>query len=127
VASLGSAVYVFGGLISGGEYTGTFSNAVQRISLPTGTTRIVGRLPTPLAHAMAATIGGHIYLLGGSAPGGPSDAIRRFDPATGRIVRAGRLAHTLTDAAVATIGHTVYLLGGISTGPLDTITPVQLR
>ena len=127
VASLGSAVYVFGGLISGGEYTGTFSNAVQRISLPTGTARIVGRLPTPLAHAMAATIGGHIYLLGGSAPGGPSDAIRRFDPATGRIVRAGRLAHTLTDAAVATVGHAVYLLGGISTGPLDTITSVQLR
>jgi N-acetylneuraminic acid mutarotase len=127
VAALGSAVYVFGGLIAGGEYTGTFSNAIQRVYLPTGTARIVGRLPTPLAHAMAAVIGGHIYVLGGSAPGGSSDVVRRFDPATGRIARAGRLAHVLTDAAVATIGHTAYLLGGISNGPLDTITAVQLR
>jgi N-acetylneuraminic acid mutarotase len=87
----------------------------------------VGRLPTPLAHAMAAPVGGHIYVLGGSAPGGPSDAVRRFDPATGTIARVGRLPHVLTDAAVATIGHTVFLLGGISSGPLDTITAVRLR
>jgi serine/threonine-protein kinase PknK len=127
VAALGSVVYVFGGLISGGEYTGTFSDAIQRVYLPTGTARIVGRLPTPLAHAMAAVIGGHIYLLGGSAPGGPSDAVRRFDPATGRIARVGGLARVLTDAAVATIGHTAYLLGGISNSPLDTVTQVQLR
>jgi hypothetical protein len=107
---------VFGGLISGGESTGTFSNAIQRISLPSGTAKIVGRLPTPLAHAMAATVDGRIYLLGGSAPGGPSAAIRRFDPATSRLSIAGRLPRPRTDAAVATIGRIVYLLGGISSG-----------
>jgi serine/threonine-protein kinase PknK len=127
VAALGSAVYVFGGLISGGEYTGRFSSAIQRVYLPSGTARVVGRPPTPLAHAMAAVVAGRIFVLGGSAPGGPSDAVRRFVPATGRIVLAGRLPHPLTDAAVATIGRTVYLLGGISSGPVATITAVRPR
>jgi serine/threonine-protein kinase PknK len=127
VAALGSAVYVFGGLISGGEYTGIFSDAIQRISLPSGTARIVGRLPTPLAHAMAAVIAGRIFVLGGSAPGGPSDAVRRFAPARGRTVPAGRLPRPRTDAAVATIGRTIYLLGGISSGPVATITAVRPR
>jgi N-acetylneuraminic acid mutarotase len=125
VAALGSSVFVFGGLVSGGEYTGTFSNAIQRVSLPTGAARIVGRLPTPLAHAMAAVIGRHVYVLGGSAPGGPSNAVRRFEPNTGRMTRAGNLPYPLTDAGVATHDGTVYLLGGISSRPLDTITAVH--
>jgi N-acetylneuraminic acid mutarotase len=122
VAAAGSDVYVFGGLISGGEYTGTFTSAIQRIDLRHGTARIVGRLPTPLAHAMAADVNGRLYVLGGSAPGGPSDAIRAFDPAADTTHPAGRLPRPLTDAAVATIGSTVYLLGGISAAPLETIT-----
>jgi len=112
VVPVANAVYVFGGLISGGEYTGTFSNAIQRISLPSRTARIVGHLPTPLAHAMAATVDGRIYVLGGLAPGGPSAAIRRFDPATSRLSIAGRLPRPRTDAAFATLGRVVYLLGG---------------
>lgn len=127
VAALGRTVYVFGGLISGGEYTGTFSNAIQRVDLPTGTARIVGHLPTPLAHAMAAVVGGRIYVLGGSAPGGPSAVIRRFDSVTDRISVAGRLPRPRTDAAVATIGRTVYLLGGISKGPLASVVAVRPR
>ena len=127
VAAVGNAVYVFGGLISGGEYTGTFSNAIQRISLPSGRARIVGHLPTPLAHAMAATVDGRVYLLGGSAPAGPSAAIRRFDPATSRLWIAGRLARPRTDAAVATIGRIVYLIGGISSRPLASVITVRPR
>lgn len=125
VAALGVNVYAFGGLISGGEYTGTFTSDIQRINLRTGSTRIVGHLPSPLAHAMAATVNGHIYLLGGSTPHGPSAAIRRLDPATGRTSRPGRLPHPLTDAAVASIGPTIYLLGGISHHPLATILPIH--
>jgi N-acetylneuraminic acid mutarotase len=125
VAALGNVVYVFGGLISGGEYTGTFSDAIQRIDLPSGAASVVGRLPTPLAHAMAATVNGRLYVLGGSAPGGPSDAIERFDPVHNQIRPAGRLPQPLTDAAVATIGPSVYLLGGISTAPLATITVIH--
>jgi N-acetylneuraminic acid mutarotase len=125
VAALGANVYAFGGLISGGEYTGTFTTDIQRIDLRTGSARIIGRLPTPLAHAMAATVNGHVYLLGGSTPAGPSALIRRLDPGTGRTSIAGRLPEPLTDAAVASIGSTVYLLGGISHHPLATILAVH--
>src|SRR5439155_14231104 len=127
VAAVANAVYVFGGLISGGEYTGTFSGAIQRISLRSGAATIVGHLPTPRAHAMAATVDGGSYVLGGSAPGGPSAAIRRFDPATGRLSAAGRLPEPRTDAAVATIGRTIYLLGGISSGPLASVIALRPR
>jgi N-acetylneuraminic acid mutarotase len=125
VAALGNVVYVFGGLISGGEYTGTFSNAIQRINLASGAASVVGRLPTTLAHAMAATVNGGVYVLGGSAPGGPSNAIERFDPKRNRMQPAGRLPRPLTDAAVATIGPSVYLLGGISSAPVATITVIH--
>jgi serine/threonine-protein kinase PknK len=127
VAAVGSAVYLFGGLIAGGEYSGTFTSAIQRVYLPTGKARIVGHLSTPLAHAMAAVVAGRVYVLGGSAPGGPTAAIRRFDPLTARINLAGRLPQPRTDAAVATIGRTVYLLGGISREPLATIIAVRPR
>ena len=125
VAALGANVYTFGGLISGSEYTGTFTSDIQRIDLRTGSARIVGHLPTPLAHAMAATVNGRIYLLGGSTPHGPSDTIRRLDPGSGRTSIAGRLPHPLTDAAIASVGSTIYLLGGISHGPLATILAVH--
>lgn len=125
VAALGNVVYVFGGLISGGEYTGAFSDAIQRVELASGAASVVGRLPTPLAHAMAATVSGDVYVLGGSAPGGPSNAIERFDPVRNRMQPAGRLPQPLTDAAVATIGRSVYLLGGISTAPVATITVIH--
>jgi N-acetylneuraminic acid mutarotase len=125
VAALGNVVYVFGGLISGGEYSGTFSDAIQRIDLASGAARVVGRLPMPLAHAMAATVNGGAYVLGGSTPGGPSNAIERFDPKRNRMQPAGRLPRPLTDAAVATIGPSVYLLGGISSAPVATITVIH--
>jgi hypothetical protein len=126
VVAQGSDVYVFGGLVSGGEYNGTFSALVQRVHLPSGPTQIVGRLPTPLAHAMGALLGGRILVLGGSTPAGPSAAILRFDPASGRTVRVGRLPRPLTDAAIATVGDSAYLLGGITTQPQSGVTVVRL-
>jgi N-acetylneuraminic acid mutarotase len=127
VAASGGAIYVFGGLISGGEYDGTFSDAIQRISLPSGTVTIAGRLPAPLAHAMAATVGGRVFLIGGSSTNGPSAAVSRFDPATGRLHAAGRLPRPLTDAAVAVVGRTIYLLGGISDQPTADVVTVHPR
>ena len=60
--------YVFGGLISGGEYNGMFTNDVQRVDLPTGSANVVGHLPFPVAHAMATNMAGHLFVLGGSSP-----------------------------------------------------------
>ena len=126
VVADGQNVYVFGGLISGGEYNGTFSNLVQRVSVNDQAARVVGRLPTPLAHAMGALLGGRILVLGGSTPAGPSAAILRFDPARGRVSRVGQLPYPLTDGAVSTIADNAYLLGGISTRPLAGVIAVRL-
>ena len=106
---------------------GAVEDDIQRIDLRTGSARIVGHLPTPLAHAMAASVHGTIFVLGGSAPNGPSSSIRRFDPADGRSHPTGTLSDPLTDAAVASIGSTIYLLGGISGAPLSTITGIEPR
>jgi N-acetylneuraminic acid mutarotase len=126
VVAEGDDVYVFGGLISGGEYTGTFSTLVQQVNIRTRSARVVGHLPTPLAHAMGALIGGRLLVMGGSTPAGPSAAILRFDPARGRVFRVGQLPHPLTDAAVATVGDSAYLLGGIGPQPLATVIAVRL-
>jgi N-acetylneuraminic acid mutarotase len=128
VAVRGNDVYVFGGLLTGGEYDGTFTTDIQRIHLPTGSTAIVGHLPTPLAHAMAAVLDGRILVLGGSTGASTSAAILRFDPARNRAFRAGSLPDPLTDAAVGTIGSTAYLLGGAGSNgqPLSTVVRVRL-
>jgi streptogramin lyase len=126
VVAEGDCVYVLGGLISGGEYDGRFSDLIQSVCVHHSSAAIVGRLPTPVAHAMGALIAGRVLVLGGSTPRGPSAAILRFEPATGRVVRAGRLPYPLTDAAVATVHGTAYLLGGISTRPLASVIEVRL-
>ncbi|MGI8712624.1 MAG: hypothetical protein ACR2NR_05445 [Solirubrobacteraceae bacterium] len=127
VVAQGDCAYVFGGLISGDEYNGRFSDLIQRVCVghPAAAV-VVGRLATPLAHAMGALVAGRVLVLGGSTPHGPSAAILRFEPATGRVLRAGRLPYPLTDAAVATVHDTAYLLGGISARPLASVIEVRL-
>ena len=126
VVANGDSVYVLGGLISGSEYHGRFSDLVQRVDIRDQNARVVGRLPTPLAHAMGALVAGRVLVMGGSTPTGSSAAILRFYPASGRVSRAGRLPHPLTDAAVATTDDRAYLLGGISTRPLAGVIVVRL-
>jgi N-acetylneuraminic acid mutarotase len=126
VAAVGNSAYLFGGLRFGGEYTGTFSRAIQRVELTTGQAAIVGRLPIPYAHAMATVRGGQVFILGGSTSAGSSSAILRFDPATGAVSRAGTLPEHVADGAVATIGDTTYVIGGINGGPLTTVCIVRI-
>ncbi|HUZ22089.1 MAG TPA: hypothetical protein VMU75_16135 [Acidimicrobiales bacterium] len=126
VASLGTSVYVFGGLLAGGEYNGEFTGDVQQVNLRTGSARIVGHLPAPLAHAMGSEMGGRLYVFGGSTPSGASRQMLSFNPAKGAVSVVGRLPGPMTDAAVATVGRTAYLLGGMSSGPLASITTVHL-
>jgi len=126
VTALGSSVYVFGGLITGGEYSGEFTNDIQQVNLRTGRTRIVGHLPSPTAHAMASEMGGQLFVFGGSTAAGTSRTMLSFNPVKGTVSVAGSLPQPITDAAVATIGRTTFLLGGISTAPLSSVTTVHL-
>lgn len=127
VAAVGNSVYLFGGLLSGGEYTGTFTRDIQRINVSTVRASVVGRLPAPYAHAMATVRGGQVFILGGSTPAGSSNAILRFDPATRAVTRAGTLPEHVADGGVATIGDTTYVVGGVNGGPLTTVCIVRIR
>lgn len=66
VAVSGGEVYLFGGLQAGGEHTGTFTPLIQQVDPATGTARIAGRLPYPVAHAKAVVLDGQV--LGESRP-----------------------------------------------------------
>jgi hypothetical protein len=119
----GHTAYVFGGEVLGRELVG-----VQAVDLRTGRTRVVARLPVPLGHAMAASVGDRILLMGGRVtPDRQTDAMWWFDPATDGFTRAGRLPHALSDAAVASYGHRVWLLGGEDPGVTDQVVTVTVR
>ena len=117
VAVVGTTVYVFGGVVSGPDYTGTFTVSVQSYNISTGLSKVAGTLPAPLAHARAVAFGDQVYVVGGSTPKGPTAAIQRFDPRTGGLSPAGNLPGPVADPAAATIGGTSYLAGGIAAGP----------
>jgi hypothetical protein len=125
VAVVGTTVYVFGGVVAGPDYTGTFSASVQSYNISTGLSKVVGTLPAPLAHARAVAVGDQVFVIGGSTPGGPSAAIQRFDPRTGRLTPAGNLPGPVADPAAGTIGSTTYLAGGIAAKPLTEIVTVS--
>lgn len=122
-AVLGHTAYVFGGEVSGREL-----DAVQAVDLRTGRTRVVAHLPVPLGHAMAATEGERILIMGGRVtPDRQTAAMWWFDPASGRFTPAGRLPTPLSDAAVATWGHRAWLLGGEDPVVTDRVVFVQAR
>jgi hypothetical protein len=122
-ARLGHTAYVFGG-----EVLGTELDGVQAVDLRTGRTRMVARLPVPLGHAMAATVGSRILLVGGRVtPDQQTAAMWWFDPATGRFTHAGTLPHPLSDAGVATSGHRIWLLGGEDPSVTDGVLTISVR
>jgi N-acetylneuraminic acid mutarotase len=122
-AVAGHTAYVFGGEVNNAELS-----AVQAVDVRTGHTRVVAQLPVPLGHAMAATVGTRILLMGGRVtPDQQTDAMWWFDPASGRFTRAGRLPHPLSDAAVTSSGPRVWLLGGEDPSVTDSVVFVNVR
>lgn len=127
VAVVGNDAYLFGGLLSGGEYSGSFTADIQQVNMTTGRARVVGALPYPVAHAKATVLDGQVLVVGGSTPSGPTADILRFGPAEHSISLVGRLPAALTDGALVTIGRRAYLFGGLGTsGPRDEIEVIAL-
>jgi hypothetical protein len=122
-AVAGDTAYVFGGEVLGREL-----DVVQAVDLRTGRTRVVAHLPVPVGHAMAATVGSRILVMGGRVtPDRQTGAMWWFDRATGRFIRAGTLPHPLSDAGVASVGRRVWLLGGEDPSVTDTVVFVNVR
>jgi len=67
IAVVGTTIYLFGGLVAGGEYNGTFSATVQSFDVATRQAHVVGQLPVPLAHARAAVLDGPVLVFGVAA------------------------------------------------------------
>jgi hypothetical protein len=67
IAVVGTTIYLFGGLVAGGEYNGTFSATVQSFDVATRQGHVVGQLPVPLAHARAAVLDGPLLVFGVAA------------------------------------------------------------
>lgn len=109
LVELGGTLFAFGGEKS----DGTDSRAIQAVDLKSGRARIVGNLPTTLAHASAVVLGGGIFVLGGREDGSAGRDILAFDPATGKVSAGGRLPAPLTNSAAATFAHSGYLVGGL--------------
>ena len=63
-----------------GEYTGTFTPLIQQVNPATGTARIAGLQPYPVAHAKAVVLRGQILILGGSTPRGQPILLARAGP-----------------------------------------------
>jgi N-acetylneuraminic acid mutarotase len=132
VAAYRGALYVFGGQLATTEGTsGTAqSRLVQRIDAASGRTRVVGRLPWGIGHAMAFTIGARLYLAGGRRGVTATARIWQVDPSNAHLTPVGRLPRAISDSAVVELPHSVALIGGETTGPFApqrSVVRVRLR
>lgn len=110
VVAVGGQLVIAGGMTAKGP-----SKALYGFDPRTNQVTGIAPLPMGLAHAQAAVLHGHVYLIGGQASvqGSQTDEILEYDPVTAHIAGAGRLPTPLSDAGVATLGDQVVLAGGI--------------
>lgn len=101
-------------LIAGGTDGTHVSRDIVGFDPVTRKTAHVATLPTPVAHASAAVLGGALFVIGGrtTVTGGQTSVIWKIDPTTGRTTPAGRLPEPLSDTAAVTTGRTITVLGG---------------
>jgi hypothetical protein len=87
IVVVGTKIYLFGGLVAGGEYNGMFSTTIQSFDVATRQGQVVGQLPTPLAHARAAVLDREVLVFGLRGPP-PRSCVSTRPPAPSR--RPGR-------------------------------------
>lgn len=104
-------------LIIGGTTPTRTSDAIYRFDPLTGRVRQIGRLPQPITHAGAATLGSSVYVIGGRGENldAQSDRVWSVNPSNGSVHSAGRLPRALSDAGVLSIGNAILIAGGRDT------------
>jgi outer membrane protein assembly factor BamB len=119
VAALRGRIYVFGGETLDGRPVAT----VQVVDPRTRTSRVIGRLPLPLAGAVAAHLGRTVYLAGGvTGRDGitPTAGVFAFDPRTRSFLRAGALRLAVAHAGAAVSRGRLWIVGGEVAGQRPT-------
>jgi hypothetical protein len=103
-------------LIVGGSTPSGASDGIYRFDPGSGRVRRIGRLPRPVTHAGAATLGSSVYLVGGRGDllNSQSASVWSIDPLTGAVRPAGRLPRPLSDAGVLAVGDAIIVAGGLS-------------
>jgi hypothetical protein len=111
-------------LIIGGSTPNAASEAIYRFDPATGRVTQIGRLPEPITHAGAATLGSFVYLVGGRGDNLDSQTanVWSIDSRTGAVQRAGRLPEPLSDTGVLSIDGAIVVAGGLS--PAGTVAGV---
>ena len=104
-------------LIIGGSTPSGASDAIFRFDPVSAGVRQIGRLPNPITHAGAATLGSTVYLVGGRGDllDAQSSSVWSIDPVTGAVRPAGQLPQPLSDAGVLATGGAIIVAGGRST------------
>ncbi|MGI8505713.1 MAG: hypothetical protein ACR2MK_02720 [Solirubrobacteraceae bacterium] len=111
-------------LIIGGSTPSGATDAVYSFDPGSGGVRRIGRLPQPITHAGAATLGSSVYLVGGRGDSTSSQtaAVWGIDPLTGAVHPAGRLPRALSDVGVVAVGGAIVVAGGLT--PAGTVAGV---
>jgi N-acetylneuraminic acid mutarotase len=125
-----SAVAVADGrlVVIGGSTPTRASRAIYSFDPATGTVRQIGRLPRPITHASAATLGSTVYLIGGRGDldNAQTAAVWAIDPHTGRVRPAGRLPTPLSDSGVRSVGGRIIVVGGLERSGATASTVAEL-
>jgi YVTN family beta-propeller protein len=113
-------------VIAGGSTpAGTASDAVLSFDPATGGVSRIGRLPNPVTHAAAATLGSRVYVIGGRSAtvDTPTAAIAAVDPVARKVVAGGTLNSARSDLAAVGLPGRILLAGGRSgSGTVATIS-----
>jgi N-acetylneuraminic acid mutarotase len=119
-ATVGQLIYIFGGATT--EQTST--TTVQVLDTTTGQWRDLAALPTPLANAALAQLGGTIYLVGGEANGTAVGTVYAYTPASNSWRTLAALPAARTDLAVAPLEGKLYAIGGMVNGAASATVDV---
>lgn len=108
----------------GGSDGATDPEAPEPGSPDLGTWTSAASLPVPLMDGAAATMDGHVYVVGGVTRSGaaePSAGAFRYDPAGDRWDRLPDLPEAVAFPGLAVLGDTILALGGSARG--DGLNP----
>jgi hypothetical protein len=126
VASYGGAIYAFGGEAVGGAQSGQAVDLIQRVDPARSSAAVVGHMAQPVVGAVAAVLGGHIYVAGGAASTSqaspPLNAVWAYDAVHHKMLNAGTLPLPTSYAAATVVGPRAWIVGGESAGqPLRSV------
>jgi hypothetical protein len=120
--AVGTSIWIFGG-----EHGSQPVRVIQRFNTSTGRTKVVGRLASATAGAVAMDVGGKVLIAGGrGASGRVLSAVDELDPTDASVHQVARLRAAIANAAVAVVGDTAYLIGGERNRPVAIVQTISV-